>query len=57
MNKPHPDTRRLKTLIDLFELNSGDFAEMLFFARQETKTELAAFRRALDQYAEAMSDE
>lgn len=54
MNKPHPDTIRLKTLINLvndhaFSLGS-DFDQMLFFARKKTKTEAAAYRRALDQW-------
>ncbi len=46
----HPDTQRLKTLIELFENGSSDFDEELFFARRKTKTYLAAFRRALDRY-------
>lgn len=50
MNKPHPDTRRLKILVSLFEACDSDFAEYLFHARRKTKTNVAAFRRALDQW-------
>lgn len=49
---PHPDTQRLKTLIEIREYGSSDFDEYLFHARAKPKvnTELAAFRYALDQY-------
>jgi len=49
---PHKDTQRLKTLVDMLEdgdINS-DFSEYLFFTRRKTKTTIAAYRRALDQY-------
>lgn len=49
----HPDTQRLKTLIEIYENGSGDFEQELYFARQRTKTVIAAFRRALDRYRES----
>lgn len=54
MNKPHPDTLRLKALINIAEENAlslgGDFDQMLFFARRKTKTNAAAYKRALDRW-------
>ncbi len=47
---PHPDTQRLKTLINLFEEGgNSDFEQYLFFAHK-TKTSLSAYRKALDLY-------
>lgn len=54
MNKPHPDTVRLKALIAIAEDHAislgSDFDQMLFFARRKTKTTVAAYRRALNQW-------
>lgn len=52
--KPHLDTLRLKAVVSM-ATESGtefncDFAQELFHARARTKTELAAFRRALDRW-------
>lgn len=45
------DTQRLDALIGMAD-NGGstDFAHMLFFARQKRKTEVGAYRLALDQW-------
>ena len=54
MNRPHPDTLRLKAIINMAtERDTSfncDFAQELFHARAKTKTELAAFLRALDRW-------
>lgn len=47
------DTDRLKTLIELFNEGSEGFARELFFARKKRKTELGAFRLALDNYKQS----
>ena len=50
--KVNKDTQRLETLIDVISSgnSNSDFEESLFFARRKTKTEMAAYRRALDDY-------
>lgn len=49
----HPDTARLETLIRLIdETGNPDFEQMLFFARKKKKSDLDAFRMALDQWKE-----
>lgn len=46
----NPDTKRLDTLIRLFDDRSSDFEQFLFFARKARKTDRAAFRLALDRW-------
>ena len=49
----NPDSIRLDTLIDLYESNSSEFEEYLFFALRNNKNDLRkAYREALDKYKE-----
>ena len=49
----NPDSIRLDTLIDLYESNSSEFEEYLFFAARNNKNDLRkAYREALDKHKE-----